>query len=152
MTWDQSSLFFLGCQIFWNIILLRILWIFFYIYAVFVEIPPFSFLILFMWGISLFFLVSLDRFFQFCLPLHQTISWFYWFFSIFLISILLVSFLIFRSLWFPSFWWPKVLFVIFLILSMGNLRYWLEIYLLFWGVPISLWHALCMAILAFHWI
>ena len=82
---------------------------------------------------------------QFCLPFQRTSSWFYWLFLLFsFISILLISSLIFMI----SFCWLQVFFVfilycfvffLFLVLLGGRLSCWYEIFLLFWGRPVSLW-------------
>ena len=62
----------------------------------YIEISPFLFLILFIWVISLLFLVSLARVCQFCLPFQRTSLGFIDFFLIvFWIFILLICSLIF---------------------------------------------------------
>ena len=57
----ETCPFLLCCEICWHIIVHSILLCFFCISVVSVVMSPFSFLILFIWGFSLFFSVSLAR-------------------------------------------------------------------------------------------
>ena len=107
--------------------------VFLYLFSISLEISPFSFLVLFIWVVSLLFLVHLARGLSvlFTLSKNQLLallifsyffnSLFYWFPP--------------SSLWFPSFCWSEVLFVLFLILLGSMLGCWFEIFLLIWGRP-----------------
>ena len=83
-----SCTFLLGCKICWQIIVYRILLLFFFWYFCSISWgSPFSFLILFIWVISLFFLVSLARDLSVLLPFKEaalgfTDFFFYFFFKL----------------------------------------------------------------------
>ena len=100
--------FFLGCQICWHIIDYSfLLWFFFFVSMQYQLIFYFSFIILFTWVLSLFFLVAWPEVCQFCLPFQRTSSLFYCFSFLFLKLYLLLL----RSL-FSSFCQIWVLFAI----------------------------------------
>ena len=81
--------FLLGCQICWHVIFNSILSCFFCISLVFIEISPFSFLILFIWALCFLSLENLAR----GLPFQRTSSWFYWFFFYFFLNLYFIGFL-----------------------------------------------------------
>ena len=108
----------------------------------------FLFLILFIWGLSLFSSWwPWPEFCQFCLHFERTSFWFYLFFSIvFWISILLLSSLIFMISFF-------LLTLGFVLSSFSNcfwcgLSCWFEIFLV-WGRPVLLWTSI-QALLLWH--
>ena len=90
---------------------------FFCISVVSVIFSSFSFLILFGWVLSLFFLVSLTRGLSICSSFQNISSWFYW---SFLLKNILYLFPIW-SLLFPSFCLLWVLLVLLFLILVGGL-------------------------------
>ena len=100
----ESCPFLLGCQICWCIIAHSILLCSFCISAVSIEIFPLSFLILFIWVLSLLSFVSLARVLSilFILSKNQLLNLLIFFF--YYVESLFYWFTLW-SLWFPSFCW-----------------------------------------------
>ena len=127
--------FLLGCRICRHIIVHSIpLWFFVFLpYRLLCLVSHFLF---FWFGFSFFSSCwAWPEVCQSCLSFQRTSSWFYW---VFLISILFISSLIFII----SFLLLILGFVLFIILLGGRLGCLFEIFLVFWGRPVSLWTSL----------
>ena len=121
--------FLLGCPICWHITICNILLWFFVSVVLFIS--PLSFLILFIWVLSLFSLTSGLSILSFQ---KKPSSWFHWSFLGFFWPLLYLFPL--WSLLFPFFCWLWALFVLILILLSGRLNCLFEIFLVSWGKPV----------------
>ena len=137
----ETCPFLLGCWIYWPVTVHSIFLGLFVCFSIVSVVTSLWFLILFIWAVSLFFLVSLTRGFLFCLSFQKIISWSYESLSLkkkkhkkhLFVSLTFIIFFLLLTLG----------FVLFFLFVLGGWLGWsFDILFVSGGRPISLWTSL----------